>query len=118
MKKLVTLILVLAGIVGTASATTTRLFIYMVDNWKTYSGGTKIYTWDTSGNKYTGEYNSLGTLFVDFRNSYPFNDKITTSLQENVAHFQKIFSECADIKMRIMKIGQKQQIACMAAYIP
>ncbi len=27
---------------------------------------------------YTGEYNSLGTLFVDFRNSYPFNDKITT----------------------------------------
>lgn len=58
MKKLVTLILVLAGIVGTASATTTRLFIYMVDNWKTYSGGTKIYTWDTSGNKYTGEYNS------------------------------------------------------------
>ena len=27
---------------------------------------------------YTGEYNSLGTLFVDFRNSYPFDDKITT----------------------------------------
>lgn len=46
-----------------------------------------------------------------------YNDEITTSLQENAARFQKIFSGCADIKMRTMKIGQKQQIACMAAYI-
>lgn len=45
------------------------------------------------------------------------NRKITTSLKENQKIFKEIFSECADIKMVTMSIGDRQQIGCMAAYI-
>lgn len=42
--------------------------------------------------------------------------KITTSLQENIKKYKEIFSDCADIKMREMKIGT-QNTGCMVAYI-
>lgn len=43
--------------------------------------------------------------------------KITTSLTKNQEILREIFSECADIKMVEMNIGDKQQIGCLAAYI-
>lgn len=43
--------------------------------------------------------------------------QVSSSLAENKAAFQQIFSDCADIKMRDMFVGDQQQIACMAAYI-
>lgn len=43
--------------------------------------------------------------------------QVSCSLAENKAAFQQIFSDCADIKMRDMFVGDQQQIACMAAYI-
>lgn len=45
------------------------------------------------------------------------NGKITCSLKENKKIFGQIFADCADIKMQEMRIGNKQQVGCMAAYI-
>ncbi len=42
---------------------------------------------------------------------------ITTDLQENIRMYKQIFSDCADIKMREMKIGKKQSVGCFVAYI-
>lgn len=45
------------------------------------------------------------------------NRKIATSLKKNQKILGEIFSECADIKMVEMNIGDQQQIGCLAAYI-
>lgn len=44
-------------------------------------------------------------------------DQITTSIAENIAGFQKIFQDCADIKMQKMQIGAGQKVSCFVAYI-
>lgn len=42
---------------------------------------------------------------------------VSADLQENIRVYQQIFSECADIKMREMKLGKEQDVGCMVAYI-
>ncbi len=42
---------------------------------------------------------------------------VSLNLQENIAVYKQIFADCADIKMREMKLGKNQKIGCMVAYI-
>lgn len=43
--------------------------------------------------------------------------KLNFDLDSNIAIFKEMFSDCADIKMRKMHIGNRQQVACFVAYI-
>ncbi|MEG0963290.1 MAG: spore germination protein, partial [Lachnospiraceae bacterium] len=42
---------------------------------------------------------------------------ITSVLKENVEQFETLFSDCADIKKRKIKVGQKLEKECYIAYI-
>jgi spore germination protein len=42
---------------------------------------------------------------------------VSMDLQENIKKYKQIFSDCADIKMREMKLGKNQDIGCFVAYI-
>lgn len=42
---------------------------------------------------------------------------VSMNLQENIAKYKQIFSDCADIKMREMKLGKNQNVGCFVAYI-
>ena len=43
--------------------------------------------------------------------------QITSDLKQNINHFEALFSDCADIKKRNIKIGQKLEQECYIAYI-
>ncbi|MCM1283054.1 MAG: spore germination protein [Muribaculaceae bacterium] len=43
--------------------------------------------------------------------------KISTDLEKNIAEYQRIFAECADIKMRRMALGSDKKRECFLAYI-
>ena len=43
--------------------------------------------------------------------------QITPSLKENIDNFETLFSDCADIKKRKIKVGQKLEQQCYIAYI-
>ena len=43
--------------------------------------------------------------------------QITSDLQENISQFEELFSDCADIKKRKVKVGQKLEKECYIAYI-
>ena len=43
--------------------------------------------------------------------------EITPDLQENIRNFETLFSDCADIKKRKIKVGQKLEKECYIAYI-
>ena len=43
--------------------------------------------------------------------------QITSDLQENISQFEELFSDCADIKKRKVKVGQKLERECYIAYI-
>jgi len=43
--------------------------------------------------------------------------KISGDLQKNIDRFKEIFSDCADIKMREMRLGKDRGRACFLAYI-
>ena len=43
--------------------------------------------------------------------------KISTQLDENIAAFQQLFADCADIKNKQMRIGQKKGRRCFLAYV-
>lgn len=43
--------------------------------------------------------------------------QITTDLKQNINHFETLFSDCADIKKRKIKIGRKLEQECYIAYI-
>lgn len=42
---------------------------------------------------------------------------ITSDLQENISQFEELFSDCADIKKRKVKVGQNLKKECYIAYI-
>lgn len=42
---------------------------------------------------------------------------ITSDLQENISQFEALFSDCADIKKRKVKVGQNLKKECYIAYI-
>lgn len=42
---------------------------------------------------------------------------VSRNLEENIRVYKQIFADCADIKMREMKLGKKQEIGCFVAYI-
>lgn len=42
---------------------------------------------------------------------------ITTDLKQNMAAFHQLFSDCADIKTRTMKLGKDLQLECFIAYV-
>ena len=43
--------------------------------------------------------------------------QVTTDLEENIRQFETLFSDCADIKKRRIKVGQKLGKECYIAYI-
>lgn len=43
--------------------------------------------------------------------------KITTRLEENIRNYEELFSDCADIKKRRIKVGQHLKKECYIAYI-
>ncbi len=43
--------------------------------------------------------------------------QVTSDLQENIRQFEELFSDCADIKKRKIKVGQKLGRECYIAYI-
>lgn len=43
--------------------------------------------------------------------------KITKNLNENIKNYENLFSDCADIKKRRIKVGQKLNQECFIAYI-
>ena len=43
--------------------------------------------------------------------------QITPDLKENISQFEILFSDCADIKKRKIKVGQKLEKECYIAYI-
>lgn len=45
------------------------------------------------------------------------NKPITPHLEENIKNFETLFSDCADIKMRKIKVGRQQKKNCCIAYI-
>lgn len=47
----------------------------------------------------------------------PQKTPVSKQLDENVERYRQIFADCADIKMREMKLGKRQSVGCMAAYI-
>ena len=42
---------------------------------------------------------------------------ITTDLQQNILAFEHLFSDCADIKKRTMKLGKNLKTECFIAYV-
>ena len=42
---------------------------------------------------------------------------ITTDLQQNIRAFEHLFSDCADIKKRTMKLGKNLKTECFIAYV-
>ena len=42
---------------------------------------------------------------------------VSKNLKENIAAFQKIFADCADIKTRTMKLGRDAKTECFIAYV-
>ncbi len=42
---------------------------------------------------------------------------VSGRLSEDIRVYKQIFSDCADIKMREMKIGKEQNVGCMVAYV-
>lgn len=42
---------------------------------------------------------------------------ISTDLQKNIQAFEKIFSDCADIKRRTMRLGKNAGTSCFIAYV-
>lgn len=42
---------------------------------------------------------------------------VSKNIEENIKHYQEIFSDCADIKMRKMQLGLNQQVTCFVAYV-
>lgn len=42
---------------------------------------------------------------------------ISTNLQQNIEAFQRLFSDCADIKTRTMKLGKQLKTRCFIAYV-
>ncbi len=43
--------------------------------------------------------------------------RVVNELQENIRVYKEIFKDCADIKMREMRIGKAPKTGCMVAYI-
>lgn len=43
--------------------------------------------------------------------------KITKNLEENIKNYEILFSDCADIKKRRIKVGTKLKRECYIAYI-
>lgn len=43
--------------------------------------------------------------------------QVSTDLEENIRQFETLFSDCADIKKRRIKVGQKLGKECYIAYI-
>ncbi len=43
--------------------------------------------------------------------------QITSDLQENIRHFEELFSDCEDIKKRKIKVGEHLEQECYIAYI-
>ena len=43
--------------------------------------------------------------------------QVTADLQENIRNFEELFSDCADIKKRNIKVGKNLQEECYIAYI-
>ena len=43
--------------------------------------------------------------------------KIVPDLKENIEVFRQIFSDCADIKTRRMKLGRELGVECFIAYV-
>lgn len=43
--------------------------------------------------------------------------RISTDLQVNMDAYQRLFSDCSDIKMRKMALGQDKRRECLIAYI-
>ena len=43
--------------------------------------------------------------------------QVTSDFEENIRQFEKLFSDCADIKKRRIKVGQKLGRECYVAYI-
>ena len=43
--------------------------------------------------------------------------QITADLRENIRNFEELFSDCADIKKRNIKVGKNLQEECYIAYI-
>ena len=43
--------------------------------------------------------------------------RISTDLQLNIDRYQRLFADCADIKMRRMALGQNKSRECFIAYI-
>ena len=42
---------------------------------------------------------------------------VSVSLQQNIANFQTMFADCADIKTRKMKLGKELKTECFIAYV-
>lgn len=42
---------------------------------------------------------------------------VTTDLKQNIAAFERLFSDCADIKKRTMKLGRELKTECFLAYV-
>lgn len=42
---------------------------------------------------------------------------VTKNIEENIRNYQALFADCADVKMRRMKLGIECQVTCFVAYI-
>lgn len=42
---------------------------------------------------------------------------ITKNIEENIQNYERLFQDCADVKMRQMYLGQEFQVKCFLAYI-
>ncbi len=42
---------------------------------------------------------------------------VSGRLKEDISVYKQIFSDCADVKMREMKLGREQNVGCMVAYV-
>lgn len=45
------------------------------------------------------------------------NQKFTGRIETDKAYLEQIFSDCADMKKKDMKIGSRQEISCFLIYI-
>lgn len=42
---------------------------------------------------------------------------VTKNIEENIANYQALFADCADVKMRKMQLGTDFQVTCFVAYV-
>ncbi len=68
------------------------------------------------------QHNSEKGIYLLFTGNYgeemdSKKTKISENLEQNIALYKQIFSDCADIKMRKMQLGKNKKRACFLAYI-